>query len=174
MGDIPGAGVSGGVLAAVEKEITRGGMRLKLMLRDADFRFVEKLLYEQKTHDSAIAELEAELAEMMPNCSTSIVRFSHDKPHRKNSEPEEWTIKRSESVRGKYLQDEIRKRKRHQKAISEAMLCLDDLESRLVWLKYHLEKSSRDCWRTMGLQKSRFYEIRGEVVFKVGRYLGLD
>ena len=153
---------------------------MKIMLRDADFRFVEKLLYQQKTHDTAIAELMAELDEMMPNCSTSVVRFSHDKPHRKNSEPEEWTIRRSESVRGKYLQDEIRKRKRHQKAISEAMLCLDDLESRLVFLRYHEEKTHGYCARSLNLWDGKehvplrtYWRMRSRVLEKVARFVGL-
>ena len=141
---------------------------------DDGFRKTEALLYIQKTHPTAIAELEAELEDMMPDYSSSFVKFSHDKPHTKNSEPEEWTIKRNESPRAKDIHRELSRRRRHQKAISEAMKCLDDLENQLVFLKYNLEKSSRDCWLIMGMQKSRWYEIRREVVLKVSRFLGLD
>lgn len=140
----------------------------------SDYRWVEKLLYMQKTHKAAIAELEAEMEDMMPSASASIVTFDHNtKNVRGDSQPEKWAVKRSESMRAKEIHGEIRKRKRHQKAISEAMECLDDLESRLVFLKYHLEKSSRDCWLSMGLQKSRWYEMKNEIVYKVARYLGL-
>ena len=139
----------------------------------SDYRFVEKLLYQQKTHDTAIAELQAELDDMLPSSTSSFVTFDHNPKGSELTEPERIADKRLFSVRGKYLQEEIARRKRHQRAISEAMVCLDDLEARLVFLKYHLEKSSRDCYRSMGLQKSRWYEIKDEVIFKVSRYLGL-
>ena len=139
----------------------------------SDYRFVEKLLYQQKTHDTAIAELQAELDDMMPSASASFVVFDHNPKGSELTQPERIVDKRLYSVRGKYLQEEIARRKRHQRAVSEAMVCLDDLEARLVFLKYHLEKSSRDCCRSMGLQKSRWYEIRTEVVCKVARFLGL-
>ncbi len=142
-------------------------------MHDGDFRFVEKLLYQQKTHDTAIAGLEAELEEMLPAYSSSIVRFSHDKHNCQNSQPEAWAIKRTESVRAKEIYSEIKRRRRRQEAIAAAMESLDDLEARLVFLKYHLGKSSRDCWRSMGLQKSRWYEMRREVVGKVAEYLGI-
>ena len=138
-----------------------------------DYGFTEKLLYQQKTHDTAIAELEAELDDMLPSSTSSFVTFDHNQKNPELTEPERIVDKRLYSVRGKYLQEEIARRKRHKKAITEAMLCLDDLEARLVFLKYHLEKSSRDCWRSMGLQKSRWYETKDEVVYKVARFLGL-
>ena len=139
----------------------------------SDYRFVEKLLYQQKTHDTAIAELQAELDDMIPSASASFVVFDHNPKGSELTQPERIVDKRLYSVKGKYLQEEIARRKRHKKAISEAMVCLDDLEARLVFLKYHLEKSSRDCWRSMGMQKTRWYEIKDEVVYKVARYLGL-
>lgn len=142
-------------------------------LRKYEFRFVERLLYDQKTQDAAIEELEAQLELIMPRYSTSLVKFSHNQPQREESQPEEWVIKRNESVLGKYLTGRIAEKKRHKRAISDALECLDDTENQLVHLKYHLEKSSRDCWRSMGLEKSRFYEIRKQVVHKVARYLGL-
>ena len=141
-------------------------------LPQSDYRFVERLLHQQKTHDTAIAELQAELDDMLPSCSVSVVPLSHGgtKPL---TEPERIADKRLHSVRGKYLQEEIARRRRHQRAVSEAMQTLSDTEAQFVWLYYHLEKSPRDCWRTMGYEKSRWYEIKHEVVRKVARYLGL-
>jgi len=145
-------------------------------LQKNDFRFVEKLLYDQKTHDTAIAELEAEMAEilenLLPGGSGSYVDMSEPKGQT-DSQPEVWTIKRDENLRVRYLRGRIAERKRHKAAIAEARESLDDLENQLVWLKYDLEKTARDCWRSMGLQKSRFYEIREEIVTKVARFIGL-
>jgi len=145
-------------------------------LQKNDFRFVEKLLYDQKTHDTAIAELEAEMAEilenLLPGGSGSYVDMSEPKGQA-DSQPEAWAIKRDENLRVRYLRGRIAERKRHQAAIRAARESLDDLENQLVWLKYDLEKSTRDCWRSMGLQKSRFYEIREEIVTKVARFIGL-
>ena len=141
-----------------------------------DFRFVEKLLYDYKTHDTAIKEMEAEmqgiLENMFPNASASYVDMSEPKGET-DSQPEAWTIKRDENLRVRYLRGRIAERKRHKAAIAEARESLDDLENQLVWLKYDLEKTARDCWRSMGLQKSRFYEIREEIVTKVARFIGL-
>ena len=138
----------------------------------SDYGFVERLLYQQKTHETAIAELQAELDDMLPSCSVSVVPLSYGgtKPL---TETERIADKRLYSVRGKYLQEEIARRRRHQRAVSEAMQTLSDTEAQFVWLYYHLEKSPRDCWRTMGYEKSRWYEIKHEVVRKVARYLGL-
>ena len=138
-----------------------------------DYRFTEKLLYQQKTHDTAIAELEAELDDMLPSSTSSFVTFGHNQKNPELTEPERIVDKRLYSVRGKYLQEEITRRKRHQKAISEAMQALNDTEAQLVFLYYNLEKTPRDCWRTMGYEKSRWYEIKHEVVCKVARFLGL-
>ena len=141
-----------------------------------DFRFVEKLLYDYKTHDTAIKEMEAELQDilenMFPNASASYVDMSEPKGET-DSQPEAWVIKRDENLRVKYLRGRIAERKRHKAAIAAARESLDDMENQLVWLKYDLEKTSRDCWRSMGLQKSRFYEIREEIVTKVARFIGL-
>lgn len=141
-----------------------------------DFRFVEKLLYDYKTHDTAIKEMEAEmqgiLENMFPNASASYVDMSEPKGQT-DSQPEAWAIKRDENLRVRYLRGRIAERKRHKAAIAAARESLDDLENQLVWLKYDLEKTARDCWRSMGLQKSRFYEIREEIVTKVARFIGL-
>ena len=139
----------------------------------SDYRFVEKLLYQQKTHDTAIAELQAELDDMMPSASASFVVFDHNPKGSELTEPERIVDKRLFSVRGKYLQEEIARRKRHQRAIEEAIKALNDTENQLVFLYYHLEKTPRDCWRTMGYERSQWYEIRTETVLKVARFLGL-
>ena len=146
-------------------------------LHKNDFRFVEKLLYDQKTHDTAIAELEAEMAEilesLLPGGTNSYVDMSTAKGRPEFTQPEAWAIKREENLRVRYLRGRIAERKRHKEAILKARESLDDLENQLVWLKYDLGKSARDCWRSMGLQKSRFYEIREEIVIKVARFIGL-
>ena len=138
-----------------------------------DYGFTERLLYQQKTHDTVIAELEAELDDMLPSSTSSYVVFDHNQKNPELTEPERVVDKRLHSVRGKYLQEEIARRKRHKKAISEAMKALSDTEAQLVFLFYNLEKTPRDCWRTMGYERSRWYEIRTETVLKVARFLGM-
>ena len=139
-----------------------------------DYGFTERLLYQQKTHDTVIAELQAELDDMLPSSTSSYVTFDHNQKNPELTEPERIVDKRLYSVKGKYLQEEIARRKRHQKAISEAMKALSDTEAQLVFLFYNLEKTPRDCWRTMGYERSRWYEIRTETVLKVARFLGLS
>ena len=145
-------------------------------LHKNDFRFVERLLYDQKTHDTAIAEMEAEVQEILsnlfPSATASFVNLAEPKGETV-SQPEAWTVKRDENLRVRYLRGRIAERKRHQAAIRAARESLNDVENQLVWLKYDLGKSARDCWRSMGLQKSRFYEMREEVVRKVAKFIGL-
>lgn len=139
----------------------------------SDFAFIERLLYQQKTHDSVIAELEAQLDDMLTSATSSFVVFDHNQKNPELTGPERITEKRLHSVKGKYLQEEIARRKRHKKAITEAMKALSDIENQLVFLYYHLEKTPRDCWRTMGYERTRWYEIKNETVIKVARFLGL-
>ena len=152
-------------------------------LKDGDYRFIEKLLYDQKTHKTAIAELEAALENVIPSATSSFVTFSRNQKNPKLTEPERIVDKRLHSVKGKYIQgeikrrrrhqDEIKRRRRHQDAICEAMNSLSDVENQLVHLYYDLEKPARECWWTMGYEKSRWYEIKNEIVCKVARFLGL-
>lgn len=142
-------------------------------LRDSDFKFIEKLLYDQKTHDTSIAELQAQLDDLIPSASSSVVVFDHNPHNPELTHPERVAERRLYSVRGKYLHEEISRRRRHQRAIHEAMKALNDTENQIVWLYYHLEKTPRDCWRTMGYERSRWYEIKNETVCKVARFLGL-
>jgi hypothetical protein len=145
-------------------------------LSNRDFAFVERLLYDQKSHDTAIAELEAELTELLdnllPSSTASFVDMSESKGEM-ISQPERWAIKRDENLRVKYLRGRIAERKRHKRAISEARTSLSDEENQLVWLKYDLCKSVRDCRRTMHYEKSKIYSMRQDVVHKVAKYLGL-
>lgn len=145
----------------------------KHKLAKRDFAYTEKLLYMQKTHDTAIVELQAELEDMLPSATASLVTFDHNPKGGELTLTERVAERRLYSVKGKHLREEITRRRRHQKAISEAMKCLDNLELRLVHLKYYQEKTSLECCRAMGMRKSRWYEVRAEVVCKVARYLGL-
>jgi len=142
-------------------------------LRPADYRFVERLLYEQKTHATAMAEIQAELDDLMTPCSSSIIFDFELGGSGEGSHPENNAISRFESVKGKTLRDEICVRERHHKAINEAVEKLSDCEAQLIRLKYNLEKSSRECMQIMGYEKSHFYRMKNEVVTKVGRFLGL-
>jgi hypothetical protein len=83
-------------------------------LHKNDFRFVEKLLYDQKTHDTAIAELEAEMAEilenLLPGGTGSYVDMTTAKGQPEFTQPEAWAIKREENLRVKDLRQEITRR----------------------------------------------------------------
>ena len=148
----------------------------EIELSRGDFRYIEALLYAQKTHDTAIAELEAQLAEvlddLLPGSSGSYVDMTAAKCEA-DSQPEAWTIRRDENIRVKELRTEIAKRKRRRAAVSAARQSLSDDENQFVWLFYDLDKSMRDCGRTMCYEKSKMYRMRQEVVAKVAGFLGL-
>ena len=155
--------------------LKRGETLVEERLTANDFRFVEKLLYEYKSYDSAIRALEEELDDMMPSASASVVSFDHNTAnlHPEFTQPEKWAIKRNESLRGKQLHSRVREKRRHRDAIKRAREMLSDTENQLVWLKYDLEKRPRECWQAMRYEKSRWYEIREQVVYKVAKFLGL-
>lgn len=141
-----------------------------------DFRFIEKLLYDYKTHATAISELEAELADvledLLPSASASYADMSESKGEME-SQPEKWTVKRDENLRVKYLRGRITERKRHQAAIAAARESLSDEEEQFVRLFYDLGKSIRDCRRVMHYEKSKMYQMRQDVVKTVAEFLGM-
>lgn len=140
-------------------------------MRSDKYRYVEKLLYLQKTHGAAIAELQVELADTMPSATASFVRFSHNSSSSELTQPEREAERMLHSKRGKYIQQEIRRRKRQQQAISDAMRILNPQEAQVVFLKYHLEKPAAECWKAMGIEKSRWYEMRAKIVYKIASFL---
>lgn len=144
-------------------------------LHPKDFRFTEKLLYDQKTHEHAIKMLQAELDEILPAYSRSVVKMSHNKTVDRDSEPETFAIERTEgiSVRAKYIIGRMEERRRHKEVITAFRQSLSDEENQFVWLFYDLNKSIRDCRRIMNYEKSKLYNMRQEVVYKAAQFLGL-
>ena len=147
-------------------------------LRQNEVLYIERILRDQKTHDAIIAELQAELDEMVPSCPGSILRFSHDLPQKKDSQPEEWTIIRNESVRAKELHSEIRRRKRQKDAVSLSMQSMTPEESQYIFLRYHEEQSHSRCahalhmWNKGRHAPSRTYwSTRQRVLLKVARFV---
>ena len=152
-------------------------------LTRGNFRYIEDLLRMQKTHDSAIAELEAELAELLedllPGGTGSFVDMTASKGET-DSQPEAWTIKRDENLRVRDLRQDITRRKRHKAAVSEAMRYLDEADSQLVMLRYNLEKphsyvaKKLNLWdRKEHVPLSTYWRTRRRVIEKVAGFLGL-
>ena len=143
------------------------------------FRFVEKLLYEQSTHDTALAELEVELdtaiKALCDICEISAVQYS-DMPKAVggNSSPtERVALKKTEDMHIKYLRTRIAEKRRHQKAISEACKRLDETELNLVRLFYDKGKKPNECIKEMHMSRTKWYDMRQDVVHKVAEYLGV-
>jgi Sigma-70, region 4. len=151
-------------------------------LHDGDFRFVEKLLYEQKTHETAIAQLEAELAELlerlMPGGAGSVIDLSMPKSRREHSQTELWAIRREENLRVRYLRQRIEERKRHKEAVDRALECLDEREMQYVQMRYWQERSHSHIARAMHMwdrsehaPKRNYWKLRRQVLTKVARYV---
>jgi len=151
---------------------------LEVKLRDGDFKFIEKLLYDQKTHDAQIALLQAEIEEMLPAYSSSVVKFNHNDGMKEDSQPEEWAIIRCESVRAKEIHSEIKRRRRHKEAISAAMECMTEEESQLIFLRYAQEQSHNHCAKALHLWDRKeknpsrtYWRLRRKVLEKVARFV---
>jgi hypothetical protein len=138
------------------------------------YRKTERLLYDYKTYGSAIRNLEAELEEILPNASTSIVRLGEGvaaSPFR--SQTEDWAIKRIESPRAKRILKLLAEKKRWRQGIKEVRQQLTDEENTLVWMRYDLEKPHQEIWEAMHMSRSTYFEFKNKLIKKISRYLGL-
>ncbi len=153
-------------------------------LRPGDFKFCEKLLYEQKHHETSLIELEAELTELLedllPGSSGSYVDMTASRDSESSSQPEAWSIRREENLRVQDLRREIARRKRHRAAVTEAMSYMDDAESALIHLRYYAEKPHSYCSRQLSMwdPKARepvatYWRMRRRILHKMARFLGL-
>ena len=140
------------------------------------FRQVEKLLYDYKYLDQAIANLEAELEAIMPQTSTSVVKLGQGstKTPFDTSQTERWGIKRAESR----LRARLLEKKRHRAAIKAAREQLTDEENTFVWLRYELEKTHDEVMealesRGQPYSRRQYFYMRKRIINKIARYLGL-
>ena len=138
------------------------------------YRQAERLLYDYKTYDLAIKNLEAELESILPPVSTSLLKLgegSSDAPFR--SLTEEWAIKRVESPRAKRILKLLTEKKRWRQGIKEVRQQLTDEENTLVWMRYDLEKLHQEIWEAMHISRANYFRFKDEVIGKIARYLGL-
>ncbi len=147
-------------------------------LRDNEFRFVERLLYDHEAHESSILELEAELYDLLnnlvPNPSVAKLEDNYAADTSESySEPERYAVKCDEHLHVKFLRGRIEEKKRHYEAIHRARQCLSEDEMRFVRLFYDQGRSVRECKKIMAYEKSKMYNLRHSVVYKVANYIGL-
>ncbi len=138
------------------------------------YRKTERLLYDYKTYGSAIRNLEAELEEILPKVSTSVVKLGEGtaaSPFR--SQTEDWAIKRIESPRAKRILRLLAEKKRWRQGIKEVRQQLTDEENTLVWMRYDLEKPHQEIWEALHMSRSTYFEFKNKLIKKIARYLGL-
>ncbi len=148
-------------------------------LTDNEFRYMEKILYDYGTYNTAVkalqAELDAVLAEMLPGAKGASMNadpgiISTDE---KSSEPEKWTIKRDSNSYVRHLRERIDERRRHNEIVEAALPTLTDQEMTFCRLFYTQGKSVKACAATMHYGARRLYNIRQAVVNKVARFAGV-
>jgi DNA-directed RNA polymerase specialized sigma subunit len=140
------------------------------------FRQVEKLLYDYKYLDQAIANLEAELEAIMPQTSTSLIKVGQGSTRTlfDTSQTERYGIKRAESR----LRARLLEKRRHKAAIKGAREQLSDEENTFVWLRYDKEKTHDEIMQAFEDQgqpcsRAQYFRSRKEVIEKIARYMGL-
>jgi len=138
------------------------------------YRQVERMLYDYKTYDIAIRNLEAELESIMPQTSTSVVKLGEGSTATPfTSKTEDWAIKRIESPRAKRILKLLAEKKRFKKGVKETRKQLTDEENTLVWMRYDLEKQHQEIWEAMHMSRSTYFEFKNKTIEKIARYLGL-
>lgn len=147
------------------------------MAKQRYFRQVEKMLYDYKYLDQAIANLTAELEAIMPQASASVVKLGDGaaKSPFDTSQTEHWGIKRAESR----LREKLLEKRRHKKAIKGAREQLTDEENTFVWLRYDKEKTHDEIMQTLERQgkpcsRRSYFRMRRAIVEKIARYIGLS
>lgn len=159
------------------------------------FRQTEKLLYDYKTFDSAIANLEVELKRaeaearlpapeyIMPQTTVSVVKLGQGttKTPFDTSLTEKWGCLRAEIAtrRVRYLRDLLQDKVRWRDAIREARQSLNEEESQLLWLRYDKEKSHGQVMEAMSraglcMSERNYYRLRNQVVERIAQFLGHD
>jgi len=140
------------------------------------FQQVERLLYDYKYLDQAIANLEAELEAIMPQTSTSVVKLGQGstKTPFDTSQTERWGIRRAESR----LRARLLEKRRHKKAIKAVREQLTDEENTFVWLRYDKEKTHDEVMEALekkGHPYSRrsYFRMRRDVINEIARYMGI-
>ena len=144
------------------------------------YRITERLLYDYKTYESAIRNLEEELEILEP----SLPAMKLDKVQVVTSKTvgsvtEDCAIKRAEGREGREGRgyDELRHmlldKKRKQRAISQTRRQLTDQENTLIWMRYDLGKPHRMICEAMHMSRSSYFDFKGRLVAKVAKYLGL-
>ena len=149
-------------------------------LSDADYRFCERLLYDYRSQESAIAQLELELAQHLANMEPGprgATLGGEPKGWQDDTgdctEPERWAIMSEENTRSRWLREELARRKRHQRLIADALEAMTADESEFCRLFYGKSLSVRQVADRMHYSKSKVYIIRQSAVHVVGKYAGL-
>ena len=145
------------------------------MAKQWHFRKVEKLLYDYKYLNQAIANLEAELETIMPQATSSVVRLGRGgtKTSSDTSQTERWGIKRAESPRAVRLQSLLQEKRRQKAAIKGAREQLTDEENTFVWLRYDKEKAHDGIIEAMHMSRAQYFRFRKDVIEKMARYMGV-
>ena len=155
-----------------------GDIYTQYELSQNGFRYTEKLLYEHKKADTAIAELSAEIDKIQAILDTiepNIIHVPDGMPRGTGVESttENIVIKKMDNLQVRYLRGRIDEIERHRIAVDKALGYLSDTERELVRVKYEYEYPYKKCLELMGYEKSRWYEMRQEVVKKVASYMGI-
>ena len=146
------------------------------------FKKTEKLLYDYKTYDLAIRNLEAELKTIMPQVSCSLIivgQVGHKNTRTPfESQTEEWAIKRAESPRAKRLLALLQEKWRWRKTIKEIRVGLTEEENTFICLRYERWKAHdevREILEEQGFPRSRrsYFRMRRRVIKKIAKFIGL-
>lgn len=143
-------------------------------LSRSGFRYTEKILYERKTYDTAIKQLEADLNNALEEITELQAVKIDDEPHGTGQgSPIETYVMRRDSPQIKYLKNRIDEMQHCQQAIEKALGYMADTEKLLIKLFYDREKTANQCIREMRMSKSSWYRMRQEIVYSIAAFLGI-
>ena len=137
------------------------------------YRKVEAILYEYKTYDSAIKNLEAEIEEIQPLASKgNFVPAQQTAVAPGDTSPTEGlAIYRLESKRALKLYSALKKKKARKEAIEEALSYANETERQIFELKYMQEKQHYEIFERLKLTKQGYSNKKDRFISKIAAFL---
>lgn len=132
------------------------------------FRYVERELYDYPVHKAAVLSYERERREIMQ-------QSRQWPPPEGHAEGTVGDATFDAMVRLEALDVRTRRARRNVEIIESVMVTLDDEQRELVRLKYHVPRhmTNEQVALQMSMGRSRFYELRQEIVRKFALRMGL-
>ena len=156
------------------RKIQMRGLSMNEKLDKQTYRKVEAILYEYKTYESAIKNLEAEIEELEPfsRVDEAGAIKQHPAAPGDTSTTEGTVIYRLESKKALKLNAALKKKKARKEAVEACLRELSERQVKIFDLKYNRDYTHEHIAQMLGLFKSQYYIVKDKTIAEFSKYLG--